>query len=401
MKRPNLRKTVYLVLSALLLAALALGVARALKHRAQQSQQARAAAESLQTAPVYEVAARDLLTVRRLRLHAAAPVSGSLQALLSVAIKARVAGVLQALTKRVGDSVAAGEVVARIEPSESQARVRQAEQQAAAALAQLRIAERTQQNNEALVQQGFISTTALQNSQANLAAAQANHRAAVAALDLVRHALADTVLRSPIAGQVAARPVNLGERVGVDARVMEVVDLSAFEMQAALSPDDAARVAPGQAARLSVEGLAQPVTATVARINPSVQAGSRSVLVYLRLQAQPGMRQGLFARGEILTAGRDSLAVPLSAVRNDRPEAYVQLVREGRVSHVALGDAPRGSAEGVPHQAVPMLAEGDTVLAATAGALREGTRLKLPAATPAPGAPAEPAESAVGGQTTP
>ena len=384
MKRPSLRKTLYLALAALLLAALALGVLRALDKRRTQTQQARAAAESLQSAPVYEVAARDVLRVRRLRLQTGAPVSGTLQALQSVAIKARVAGELLDLSKREGDAVAAGEVLARIEPTETQARMRQAEQQAAAALAQVRIAERAQQNNEALVQQGFISGTALQNSQANLAAAQANHRAAVAALDVARKSLADTVLRSPIAGLVAARAVNPGERVGVDTRVLDIVDLSAFEMQAALSPADAARVRPGQAARLNVEGLDQAVPATVARISPSVQAGSRSVLVYLRLQAQPGMRQGLFARGEIVLAEQDALAVPLSAVRNDRPAPYVQLVREGLVRHAPLGEAPTGSVEGVPHQAVPQLTEGDAVLAATAGALREGTRVNLPAAS-APG----------------
>jgi hypothetical protein len=174
--------------------------------------------------------------------------------------------------------------------------------------------------------------------------------------------------------------------------VLEVVDLSAFEMQAALSPGDAARVAPGQAARLSVEGLAEAVPATVARISPSVQAGSRSVLVYLRLQAQPGMRQGLFARGEIVITEQQARAVPLSAVRNDRPTPYVQLVRDGVVRHLPLaGDALSGSVNGVPHQAVPMLEEGDTVLAATAGALREGTRVNL--AAPTATAPASPRSS--------
>ncbi|MGX5649853.1 efflux RND transporter periplasmic adaptor subunit [Hydrogenophaga borbori] len=380
MTTSRLRKTLYWALAGLAVAALALGVVRALHKRSAQAAQANAAAQALQTAPVYEVAARDVFTVRRLALQQTAEVSGSLVAVQTVAIKARVAGELQGLNKREGDSVAANEVVARIDPTEPQARVRQAEQQAESALAQVRIAQRNQNNNQALVQQGFISATALDTSQANLAAAEANHRAAMAALDIARKSLADTVLRSPIAGQIASRPVRNGERVGVDTRVLEVVDLSAFEVEAALSPADAARIAPGQRARLVVEGLPEPVNATVARINPSVQAGSRSVLVYLRLTAQPGMRQGLFARGGIVAGTVEAPAVPVSAIRNDRPEPYVQVLRDGVVKHVALTPAPTGSVDGVPHQAVPALAEGDTVLAATAGAIRDGTRVNLAAA---------------------
>jgi RND family efflux transporter MFP subunit len=382
MSTSRLRKTLYWALPLLAVAALALGVVRALDKRGTQAEQARAAAQALQTTPVYQIAARDLITVRRLALQQTAAVSGALEAVQTVAIKARVAGELRDLNKREGDSVAANEVVARIDPTEPQARVRQAEQQAESALAQVRIARRTQDNNQALVKQGFISATALDTSQANLAAAEANHRAAMAALDIARKSLADTVLRSPIAGQVAARPVQNGERVGVDTRVLDVVDLSAFEMEAALSPADAARIAPGQHARLVVEGLAEPVAATVARINPSVQAGSRSVLVYLRLSAVPGMRQGLFARGEIVAGTIEAPVVPVSAIRNDRPEPYVQLLRDGTVKHVTLVPAPSGSVDGVPHQAVPMLAEGDTVLAATAGAIRDGTRVEAAAAKP-------------------
>jgi RND family efflux transporter MFP subunit len=382
MSTSRLRKTLYWALPLLAVAALTLGVVRALDKRGTQAEQARAAAQALQTAPVYQIAARDLITVRRLALQQTAAVSGALEAVQTVAIKARVAGELRDLNKREGDSVAANEVVARIDPTEPQARVRQAEQQAESALAQVRIARRTQDNNQALVKQGFISATALDTSQANLAAAEANHRAAMAALDIARKSLADTVLRSPIAGQVAARPVQNGERVGVDTRVLDVVDLSAFEMEAALSPADAARIAPGQHARLVVEGLAEPVAATVARINPSVQAGSRSVLVYLRLSAVPGMRQGLFARGEIVAGTIEAPVVPVSAIRNDRPEPYVQLLRDGTVKHVTLVPAPSGSVDGVPHQAVPMLAEGDTVLAATAGAIRDGTRVEAAAAKP-------------------
>ena len=375
------------LLLALLVIAIALGVTRALGKRKAQNEAATAAAVAAQKAPVYELPPQDVATVEALELAQSVGVSGSLRALQTAAIKARVAGEVQGISKREGDAVQAGEVVARIDSTEAQARVRQAEQQAKSALAQVAIARRAQDNNQSLVQQGFISATALETSTNNLAAAEANHQAAIAALDIARKALGDTTLRAPLSGQVSARLVQNGERVGVDARILEVVDLSGFELEAALAPADAASVAVGQKARLKIEGLDQAVDATVARINPSVQAGSRSVLVYLRLPAAAGMRQGLFAQGEIVTGQLKALAVPLSAVRNDKPQPYIQVIQGGRIAHVPVTLGRQGQRDGEPMLVVDGVAAapaGTQLLRVQAGLIREGTEVKLaaPAATP-------------------
>ncbi|MGE0348001.1 efflux RND transporter periplasmic adaptor subunit [Hydrogenophaga sp.] len=366
----------WLLLAALVLA-VGLGVVRALDKRKTQAAAARAAAESLQRAPVYTLAAHDVVAVRAVELIQSVGVSGSVEALKTAAIKARAAGEIQGLDKREGDAVKAGEVVARIDSTEARARVRQAERQAASAQAQVAIARRTLDNNQALVRQGFISATALETAIANLAGAEATHQAALAALDIANKALADTTLRSPLSGQIAARLVQNGERVGIDTRVLDVVDLSGFEMEAAITPADAVAVKVGQAAQLRIEGLAQPVQATVARINPSVQASSRSVLIYLRVPAVEGMRPGLFAQGHVVTGSINTLAVPASAVRNDKPQPYIQIVREGNVVHVPLTDGASGQAGAVAMRQVGGVPAGTPVLSAQAGLIREGTAVRL------------------------
>lgn len=363
---------------ALLILGIVWGVWRALERRSAQQAAASEAAAALQQAPVFALEAADLATAERLTITTTAPVSGAVRALQTAAIKARVAGEVQGLRKREGHAVRAGEVVARIDPTEARARVRQAEQQATSAQAQAQIARRALDNNQALVRQGFISATALENAQASLSSAEANHRAALATLDIASKALDDTVLRSPLDGQVSARYVQNGERVGVDTRILEVVDLSGFEIEAALSPADSVLVSTGQRALLRVEGMAEPVEGTVDRINPNVQAGSRAVLVYLRLPAQPGLRQGLFAKGHIVTGGQQVIAVPALTVRNDKPEPYVQTVENRQVRHVPVrvlidglaGDRPMTGIEGLP--------EGSVVLRAGTGAVREGTAVTLP-----------------------
>ncbi len=396
--RPN-RRWIQWTLLALLVLGIALGVTRALQKRSAQNAAANAAAQALQQAPIYQLGPQDVVMVQTLALDQTVTISGSLHALQTAVIKARTAGELQGLTKREGDAVRAGETVAQVDNTETQARLRQAEQQAQSAQAQVTIAQRGFDNNQALVRQGFISATALDTSSANLAAAQANHQAALAARDIARKALGDTVLKSPLSGQVSARLVQNGERVALDARVLEVVDLSAFELEAALAPANAAAVRVGQVARLNVEGLSEPVAATVARINPSVQPGSRSVLIYLRVAAAPGMRQGLFAQGAVVIGRIDASAVPLSSVRNDKPEPYLQLVRKGKIVHQPITlaqQAQQGTEPMVMLDGVAGAPPGTPVLRVQAGLMREGTAVSLAGATAAgapAAAPAAPANS--------
>lgn len=369
-------------LVALVVALLAIAVLRALGARkAQQAALAEQTARGTQT--VIELAAGDLLPLQMQELQRGLPVSGTLKAANTAFVKARVPGELQGLSVREGDAVKAGQVIARIDPAEYEARLRQAQLQADAARAQIDIAQRQYDNNKALVDQGFISRTALDTSLANLNGARASFEAAGASADVARKSMADTVLKAPMAGFVSQRLAQPGERVAVDTRIVEIVDLSRMEIEAALSAADSVGVRVGQQALLQVEGHAQPVPARVARINPSTQAGSRSVLVYLQLKPAPGLRQGLFVQGSLGTEKLKTLAVPLQAVRSDKPQPYVQVVENQQVRHVSVTLGARGQAGGLDMVAITGLAEGSRVLAGVVGTLREGTAVRTTAAAPA------------------
>jgi RND family efflux transporter MFP subunit len=294
-------------------------------------------------------------------------------------VKARVAGELQELNVREGDRVQAGQVIARIDPSEYQARVRQAQQQADAAKAQVDIAQRQFDNNQALVNQGFISQTALLTSQASLNGAKATHAAALAALDLADKSLVDATLRSPLTGVVAQRLAQPGERVAIEARLVEVINLSQLELEAALTAEDASRVRVGMTAQLKVEGVAEPVTAKVLRINPSAQMGSRSIVVYLSVKGREGLRQGQFAQGSLGTESLQVLAVPVSSVRTDKPQPYVQVVQDGLVRHITVRTGERNEGEQQSLVAVTGVSEGAQVLSGSVGAVREGVQVKFTA----------------------
>ncbi|MFN7724006.1 MAG: efflux RND transporter periplasmic adaptor subunit [Rubrivivax sp.] len=375
-------------LGLLTLALLVAAGARLVKAR-QAKTAAAASAASAPVAPL-SLTAGDVARAQRVALAAQLQVNGSLKAADSALVKAKVAAELQKLTVREGDRVSAGQLLGQLDDTEARLRVKQAEDNAAAARAQLDTAQRTLANNRALVGQGFISQTALDTAQNAVNGAQASLQAAQAAADLARKALKDTEVRAPIAGLVAQRLAQPGERVALDARLVEIVDLSRLELEAAVPPEDVLALRVGQSAQVQVDGLAAPLAATVQRISPTAQSGSRSVLTYLRLPAEAaslGLRQGLFARARVDLASAPALVVPASAVRVDQAKPTVLVVEAGVVRALAVTTGRRGQArlagDAPAEEAVEVLsgvAEGATVLRGSVGALRAGTAVRLPAA---------------------
>jgi membrane fusion protein, multidrug efflux system len=378
------------LLAVAVIAALATVGARALSAR--KAEQAKASAPKPET--VLELLASDVVTAQVRELSEGLPISGSLKAANTALVKARVPGELQGLTVREGDVVKAGQTIARVDSSEYQSRVTQAQRSADAAKAQVDIAQRGYDNNKALVNQGFISSTALETSAASLAGAKSTYASAQAAVDVARKSLDDTVLKAPISGIVSQRSAQPGERVGIDARVVEIIDISRLELEATLAASDSVDVRVGQQAALRFEGRSESVAAVITRINPSAVAGSRSVLVYLSVASTEGLRQGLFAQGVLGTAKIQTLSVPLAAVRNDKPVPYVQVVQDGVVSHQSVQVGTQGDAQGTTMVGIKNINAGTQVTMGSAGFIREGTRIKIGASALAVPAAAKPQATA-------
>lgn len=379
------RRWALILLAVLVMAG---GVARLILARQAASSAAATRAAPAPGTAALELAAGDVASASVTELVATLALSGSLKAVDSALVKAKVASEVREVLVREGDAVRAGQLIARLDDTEVRWRLRQAEDQTAAAQAQLDVAMRQQANNQALVEQGFISRTALETSVSNAAGAQATLQAARAAAEIHRKAVRDTEIRAPLSGLVSQRLVQPGERVALDARLLEIVDLSRLELEVAVAPEDVVALRVGQAARVTVDGVATPVAAKVARINPSTQVGTRSVLAYLAVEPQPGLRQGLFGRAVIDLQRRSTLVVPLSAVRFDqaRPAVTTVVAGQARQREVTLGARGEASFGGTPEAAVELLsglAAGDVVLRGPVGTLRDGTPVRLPGAASA------------------
>lgn len=399
------RRTRWILITVVALGLLALAGRVLVARKAAAAGTSPAAAASAPP-PALELTAGDIATVSQTELVGLLAVNGGLRAVQSAVVKAKVAAELKSLSVREGDRVMAGQLIGQLDATEYRWRLKQAEDQAAAAQSQLDITKRTLDNNKALVDQGFISRTALDTSVSSSAGAQSTLQAALAAAEIARKAVADSEVRAPIAGLVSQRLVQPGERVPIDGRIVEIVDLSRIELEASVAPEDVVQLRVGQTARVEIDGLAQPMAAKVVRINPAAQAGTRTVSAYLELQAGPqtaGLRQGLFARGAVELQRRQALVVPQSALRFDQAKPYVLAVLNGMAQALPVtlgqrGDARMGNTTEAAVEITSGVQAGTAVLRGTVGSLRAGTLLRLPGSTAAAvavaGAVAAPASAA-------
>lgn len=372
---------------------LAIAIAQAIRKRS-----APAAAETLSS--VVEFAPDDLTTVSRRTLSETLPLTGSLRAITQAAVKSKVAGSALDVAVREGDTVKTGQILARIDARDYVARAEQSRGQMAAMAGQLDIAKQTLDNNRVLVEKGFISKNAFDTAQSQYEIARANLDAARAALASSNLSLDDTVVRSPLDGQIATRTVEPGEKVAVDTKLFDVVDLRTLELEAPVPVGEIGRVRIGQPVSIAFDGIDTPVQGAITRINPAAQPGSRSIMVYVQVANPAGtLRVGMFGTGTIAVGSRQNVVVvPATAIRTDGARHSVYALVDGKLVEQPVQTGATGDADGDSWTEITSgpLSVGERIVKNNLGSLRIGSTVHVvqPASAASSGSSASSAQAA-------
>jgi membrane fusion protein (multidrug efflux system) len=369
------RRTFWIVLVVLLvLATIGANFAKKRNQAAQSSVPVAASPAPLEFLPT------DVTTVQPRDLRQTLRLSGTLRAVNQAAVKAKVPGEVREVLVREGEAVKAGQVLVRMDTSEFKARVEQARGSLLAARGQLDIAVKARDNNKALLEKGFISKTAFDNAQSQFNIAQANVESARGALDVVQNSLNDTVIRAPISGLVSSRTVQPGEKVSADNRLLDVIDLNKLELEAAVPASDIMNVALGQEVQVSIEGLTNPLTGKVVRINPSTQTGSRSIMTYIQVDnPQRVLRAGMFGEAQLTLAKKSGvLTVPQSALQSESANPYVYAIENDRLVQKPIVPGLKGDdGQGRAVEIIAGLESGAQIIKNNLGNLRPGTPVRF------------------------
>ena len=157
--------------------------------------------------PALEFTQADLAYVEARPIARWLPVSGTLQPLNQATVKSKVAGEIVSLAVREGQTVKAGQLVARIDTVDLESRLVERTGALESARAQLALAEKTRAMNNKLLSEKFISQNAFDGSESSYSVAQGSVKSAEAQVRLAQNAIKDASVTAPLSGVVAKRHV--------------------------------------------------------------------------------------------------------------------------------------------------------------------------------------------------
>jgi HlyD family secretion protein len=223
-------------------------------------------------------------------------------------------------------------------------------------------------------QKSVTHKASLQAAKGQLTSAQGKYQGAEAQVSY-------SEIRSPISGVVTDRPLFAGETVTAGSTLLTVMDTSALLAKIHLAQQLSQQMKVGDAAAITVRGVADPVPAKVSLISPALDPGSTTVEIWLRVDNKEGaLKVGTPVHASIV--GREvpqALTVPTSALLTAQDGSRsVMVVGEDGAAHskpVSVGIADDGRA-----QVTKGLTTADMVITSGNYALEEGTKVKVGAA---------------------
>jgi RND family efflux transporter MFP subunit len=333
-------------------------------------------------------------------------VVGNLIGQATVDVVPRVAGRIDSLPVKLGDRVARGSVVAKIEDREIREQINQAQ-----ATLDVNKANVTQRESELQLQQNALERTKqtfergltarqlLEDAEAryNAAASQllvarAQQTQTQSRIDELKITLSNTIVLSPVDGFVSRRNLDPGAFANANTPLLQVVDIGTVRLVANLVEKGFKKVTPGVEAKVQVDTFAgEDFIGRVSRVAPVFDPATRTAQMEIEVP-NPGFRlkPGMYARVRLTVDRRpDALTVPSNAVIDSDGKRGVFMVKDQTAKFV---EAKIGLSDGQRIEIVDGLREGDRVITTGALALRDGDRVALvpegPGRSGRPGGPA-------------
>jgi RND family efflux transporter MFP subunit len=253
---------------------------------------------------------------------------GVVEAVKQATLGAQVAGRIVEWNVRAGDTVRVGQILARIDARTADQAVAASLSQVAEAEANLMNAKRKHDRNRDLVAQKFVSQAALDQSEAEYKAAQAQLAAVKANAGQAAATQSFNTIAAPYAGVIGATLAELGDMAQPGRPLITIFDPRELRVTATLPQAALPKLKLAEPVRVEIATLKEWVTATRVTVIPLADTRTHTTRIRLDLPAAEGILPGQFARVHFVTGTARALAIPVTAV-----------LRRGEVTAVYVVDA--------------------------------------------------------------
>lgn len=317
---------------------------------------------------------------------------GSLRALETVQVSPRLGGRLEEIYVQVGDRVAEGQVIARLDDDELSEQVQQSEASLEVSQAVVRQRELELQNLGAILERtkglrdsGLISDEQLEQAQtrydvaqAQLNVARAQYQQADAGLRQLRIRLEQTQITSPIAGLIGRRFVDAGVQLNTANPIVTVVNIDTVKLVANVAERDLVKLQQGAVGAVEVDALPGRIyDGEVVNVSPLLDPQTRTAEVEIMIPNEDGqLRAEMFARVNLELASKSGvLRIPRQAlvVRGETQGVY-------RIDEAGLAQFQAitvGLSEANWVEVTEGLSPGDTVITLGSNLLKDGDAVRV------------------------
>lgn len=325
------------------------------------------------------VAPDGVFVVQSTTLTTGPAISGSLAAAKHAVMRAEAGGSVLDVRAEIGDEKKRGALLARIEAQPQRDAYVSARSGVTAAEQDALVAERQRQRTARLVAAGALAQRDLEDAESAAVSARARLDAARSQLAGASKQLDAATVTAPFDGVVSKRSVSAGDIVAPGAELFEMIDPSTMRVTASVSSDQVGDVQVGRPVTFRVRGYPDDAfEGVIERVAPAADAATRQIQVLVAIP-NPGNRliAGLFAEGRVVTATRQALVVPTSAVDATGVAPRVLRVQEdGVVEQVEVGLGVRDD-RSETIEITSGLAAGDVVLVGGARTVPAGARVAV------------------------
>ena len=320
---------------------------------------------------------------------------GNLIGAASVEVAPKINGRLREIGVRLGDPVARGQEVARVEDDELRQQVNQAEASYEVARATVRqreadlvLAETTRDRSQSLFSDALVSRQELDDAEARFQAAnaqldlaRAQFAEAGARLEELRINLENTVMVSPVDGFIGRRYLDPGAYVTSSTAVASVVDISLVRLVANLVERDLRLVQEGVRARIEVDAFpTESFEGRIARIAPVLDPATRTAEIEIEVP-NPDFRlkPGMYARVSLVVGNKSqALVVPREAVViRTSARGVFRVDSSGGSPTAQFVSLVTGLEDELHVEVIDGVSEGDRVVTTGAAGLQHGDPILL------------------------